>query len=98
MAHSTTVSDRPTWMVFVALLFLTGGTYAISFIDAIKNDPEATAWAAMGISTAKAALVALFFMHLKYEGRWKYVLLIPVAFLAVVLVIALYPDIYSRNM
>ncbi len=98
MAHSTQVSDKPTWMVFAGLIVLTAGTYAISFVDAIKNDREATAWAAMAISTAKAALVVLFFMHLKYEGRWKYTLLIPVAFLAAVLVFALHPDIYNRNM
>ncbi|MEQ8763140.1 MAG: cytochrome C oxidase subunit IV family protein [Planctomycetota bacterium] len=97
MAQSANVSDKPTWMVFIALIFLTAGTYVISFIGVIKESVEATAWAAMAISTAKAALVVLFFMHLKYEGRWKYTLLIPVAFLAVVLVMALYPDIYTRN-
>jgi cytochrome c oxidase subunit 4 len=45
-------------------------------------------WAAI-----KAALVGLYFMHLKYEGKWVYLALIPAAFLAIVLVTALIPDI-----
>ena len=47
----------------------------------------------MGMATAKAALVALFFMHLKFEGRWKYVLVVPPLILMIVLILALCPDI-----
>jgi cytochrome c oxidase subunit 4 len=41
----------------------------------------------------KAALVAMFFMHLKFEGRWKYVAVVPPAILATILVFLLMPDI-----
>ena len=44
----------------------------------------------------KASLVGWFFMHLKFEGRWVYALLIPVAILASVMVVALAPDIAMR--
>jgi cytochrome c oxidase subunit IV len=44
-------------------------------------------WAAI-----KAALVGLYFMHLKYEGKWVYLALLPAAILAVVLVAGILPD------
>jgi cytochrome c oxidase subunit 4 len=43
----------------------------------------------------KAGLVGLYFMHLKYEGKWVYMLLIPAAFLATVLVFGMLPDATS---
>lgn len=47
----------------------------------------------LGVAMAKALFVMLFFMHLKFEGRWKYVLLLPTAILAIGLPLALLPDI-----
>ena len=50
----------------------------------------------MLLAVIKASLVGLFFMHLLFEGRWKYMMLIPTAFLACVAVFALVPDIAMR--
>ena len=47
----------------------------------------------LAIAVAKAACVMLFFMHLKWETGWKYVLLAPTTILAIGLPIALMPDI-----
>ena len=47
----------------------------------------------LAVAAAKALFVAVYFMHLKFEGRWKYVLLLPTAILAVGLPIALAPDL-----
>ncbi len=41
----------------------------------------------------KATLVALHFMHLKFEGKWVYGMLIPTAFLMVVFMVGLTPDV-----
>ena len=41
----------------------------------------------------KASMVGWYFMHLKFEGNWVYGMLIPAAFLAVVLTTALIPDV-----
>lgn len=41
----------------------------------------------------KAALVALYFMHVKFEGRWVYAIMVPAGILATILVLALMPDI-----
>jgi len=47
----------------------------------------------LAIAVAKASCVMLFFMHLKWERGWKYVLLAPTTILAIGLPIALMPDI-----
>lgn len=48
-------------------------------------------WAAI-----KAGLVGWFFMHLKDEGAWVYLLIGPACLLAVLLVLALYPDVAGK--
>jgi cytochrome c oxidase subunit 4 len=40
----------------------------------------------------KAGLVGWFFMHLKFEGKWVYILIVPAFVLATILVLALMPD------
>ena len=51
----------------------------------------------MAVSCTKAMLVILFFMHVKYEANWKYVLTIPAAFMSIFLILALVPDIGLRG-
>ena len=41
----------------------------------------------------KATLVGLYFMHLKYEGKWVLGMLVPAGILATVFVCALIPDV-----
>ena len=40
----------------------------------------------------KAGLVGWYFMHLKFEGKWVYLLIVPAIILATILVLALIPD------
>ncbi|MBT4866779.1 MAG: cytochrome C oxidase subunit IV family protein, partial [Planctomycetaceae bacterium] len=47
----------------------------------------------MGVAVAKAMFVLTYFMHLKFEGNWKFVLLAPTCALALGLPLALLPDI-----
>lgn len=47
----------------------------------------------LAVAVAKALSVMMFFMHLKFEGNWKYVLLAPTTILAIGLPLALYPDV-----
>jgi len=47
----------------------------------------------LAIAVAKATCVALYFMHLRFERNWKYVLLAPTTILAIGLPLALLPDI-----
>ena len=47
----------------------------------------------LGVALCKATFVLLYFMHIKFERAWKYVLLAPTAVLACALPFALAPDI-----
>ena len=42
----------------------------------------------LAVATAKALFVMLYFMHLKYEGSWKYALLAPTILLAAGIIVA----------
>ena len=58
--------------VFAALVVLTVATLAASWVD---FDPW-NLWIAMGIATLKATLVALYFMHLRYDHPFHAVILV----------------------
>lgn len=47
----------------------------------------------LAVATAKALCVMMFFMHLKFERAWKYLLLAPTIILALALPLSLRPDI-----
>ena len=49
--------------------------------------------AVLAVAVAKALFVMAYFMHLKFEGNWKYVLLAPTIILAMGLPLALLPDV-----
>lgn len=70
---------------------------AMSWIaDEMKDFFPGMGWLAvtvLAISTMKASCVMLYFMHLKFEKHWKYVLLGPTVILAIGLPLALFPDI-----
>jgi cytochrome c oxidase subunit 4 len=47
----------------------------------------------LGVAIVKATLVGAYFMHLKFDWRMIYFMLIPVFILAVMMMIVLLPDI-----
>lgn len=47
----------------------------------------------MAMALFKASLVGLYFMHVKMEGKWVYAMIIPACVLAILVVVALIPDI-----
>jgi cytochrome c oxidase subunit 4 len=90
-------------LVFVALCVLSSASFftCSKYWDRIfGTDPfsDHVAWAfMMAVSCGKALLVVLFFMHVKYEASWKYVLTIPASIMAIFLGLALVPDIGLRR-
>lgn len=83
------------WHIFYALCALT----AVSWIaDELKGSMGAVLLGLVVLTVAsfKAMFVMLYFMHLKYEGKWKFVLLAPTMVLALAIVAALMPDIGSH--
>src|SRR5213076_1243202 len=84
--------------VFGALTLLTTASF-MTYTDLWRSHirSEAAGWAfMMAVSCTKALLVMLFFMHLKYEASWKYVLTIPATVMAIFLMLALVPDVGRR--
>ena len=83
------------WAIFLVLCGLTAVSWILD---------ESVGWGLMkshvvlsalvlAVALAKALFVAVYFMHLKFEGRWKYVLLTPTLVLALGLPLALMPDL-----
>ena len=93
LAH--VVEVRVLLAVFAALIALTAVTVAVSYFDFGPFNLIV----AVSVATIKAALVALWFMHLRYDsGLHAVVFLIGVAFLGLFLVIAMLDSIqYNPN-
>ena len=75
-------SYRNYILVWVALLLLTFVTWKVSFVPlGLMN-----VTVAMLIASLKASLVALFFMHLRYENKlvWAFALF-PLGFLSLII-------------
>ena len=78
--------------VLCALLVLTLITVAVAQMDfGVLN-----ALIAMGIATAKAALVLLFFMHLKYDNKLFFVIFLTSVFFLFVIFLFCEFDIITR--
>lgn len=83
--------------VFVALCVLTGASFFTYSRYWPFHDQPQVGWAfMMAVSCTKAALVILFFMHVKYEANWKYVLTIPAGMMSIFLMLMLVPDVGLR--
>jgi cytochrome c oxidase subunit 4 len=83
--------------VFLALCVLTGASF-FTYSNAWPwRDQPQVGWAfMMAVSCTKAMLVILFFMHVKYEANWKYVLTIPAGMMSIFLLLMLVPDVGLR--
>lgn len=87
--HKVQHKHPPYVGIYFVLLLLTAASILISMI----LHKEAAPPFVFTISTIKALLIALFYMHLKYEGRYIIALaLIPLIIFALILFIFM-PDI-----
>jgi cytochrome c oxidase subunit 4 len=84
-------SHAPYMKVFFTLLVFTVAEYI--YAKFTQDHFTALVLGLMAMAITKAALVAIFFMHLKFEGRWVYFMLVPACVLAMGLILALFPDI-----
>jgi cytochrome c oxidase subunit 4 len=88
----------PIWMllaVFALLIFFTVLTVAVTYVDL----GPANIWIALGVAVVKAALVGLYFMHLRYDSPFNSLILVSAfLFLAIFIGIALMDTgEYQRN-
>ena len=89
--HDAHAHQGPSYLtVFLALIVLTAVTVGLFYVNL---GHAGGIIAAMTIASCKATLVALYFMHLKFEVRSIYIVVgVPVS-LAITLILALVPDI-----
>jgi cytochrome c oxidase subunit 4 len=79
------------YAIFGALVVLTVVTVLVAFH---RFESEAiNLLLAMIVAATKATLVAMFFMHLKFEGKLIYTIFIVPLILCVLLIVALIPDV-----
>jgi cytochrome c oxidase subunit 4 len=77
--------------VFLTLVVLTVVTLGAAMLN-LKSE-FAKVMLALAIATIKASAVVLYFMHMKFEGKLIYlILLVPLTF-CVLLVVSLLPDV-----
>ncbi|HTL54006.1 MAG TPA: cytochrome C oxidase subunit IV family protein [Planctomycetota bacterium] len=95
-AHAHAHQGPSYYLIFAALVVLTGITVGVSYVPGLS--PEWALIVAMAIASLKATMVALFFMHLKFEIKPIYLVVgVPVV-LTLILIVALMPDIgYHEN-
>lgn len=81
---------------YLTIFFVLCGCTALSVaFDVLHFARPVTMVLVLAVACAKAMCVMMYFMHLKFEGNWKFVLLAPTTILAIGLPLALFPDIGS---
>ena len=60
----------------LALLVLTGITVGVTRVAWLDLGPAGNLWIALGIATIKGTLVALYFMHLRYDKPFNAIVLV----------------------
>jgi cytochrome c oxidase subunit IV len=88
-------SHAPYWTIWFALLVLTLVEYY--YAAWLKEAFLILLIGLLVLAVVKAGLVGWFFMHLKFEGNWVYIMIVPAFVLATILVLALLPDMTIKE-
>jgi cytochrome c oxidase subunit 4 len=84
--------------IFAALILLTGLTVTVAFFDLGGGQMHlANAIAAITIALAKAVLVVLYFMHVRYSSRLTWVFVGAGVFWLLILFVLILSDYLSRG-
>jgi cytochrome c oxidase subunit 4 len=85
---------KPYLVVFGALVVFTLISFVVNSAERSGSVSREAGFAIiLGVAVCKAVLVGVFFMHLMFDWRKLYFIIIPVAILGSVLVVVLLPDI-----
>jgi len=88
------VPARVYFLIFLALLVLTGTTVWVAFLDlGVMNNVVA-----LGIATLKAMLVVLYFMHMRYSSKLNWIYLAAGFLFLVILLSFTMSDMLTRNL
>ena len=95
MADELTVeSHAPYIKIWAILAVLTAVEYVYAMI--FKDHFAVLVLGLVSLALVKAGMVGWFFMHLKFERKWVYILIIPACVMAVFLTLALCPDMAMK--
>ena len=83
------------YYIFFALVILTIVTVLVAFHR--FESEVVNLLLALLVATIKATLVAMFFMHLKFEGKLIYLIFIVPLLLCVLLTVAIIPDVLMTD-
>jgi cytochrome c oxidase subunit IV len=89
-----TEAHAPYLLVWFALAVLTGIEYF--YASFFKDFFLVLILGLLFWAIVKAGLVGWYFMHLKFEGNWVYIMIVPACILATILVMALMPDMAMK--
>ncbi|PHS07928.1 MAG: hypothetical protein COA78_13140 [Blastopirellula sp.] len=96
--HDDHGGNAKYWIVFLCLCGLTSCSFLTFFEWWNDSVPKLVSqFFMMAVSCAKALLVMLFFMHLKWEANWKWVLTVPCGIMGIFLLCMLMPDVLYRT-
>jgi cytochrome c oxidase subunit 4 len=94
-AHSYAQAKKTYAAVLAALLVLTVITVVVAGIH--FGSPSVNVIVALTIATAKASLVALFFMHLLYDSRVNAIIFLTGAIMLAIFLIFILLDVEARD-
>ncbi len=94
-AQEEAEATTPYIRIWVVLLVLTVLEYFYAKIMA--GNMTSLIAGLLLLAGIKAGLVGLYFMHVKYEGKWVYAIMVPVGILATIVVLGLIPDIATPH-
>jgi len=95
MAEELAVESHAPYMrVWATLAILTGVEYVYAL--GFKDHFLVLVLGLVSLALVKAGMVGWFFMHLKFERKWVYILIIPACVMAVFLTLALCPDMAMK--
>src|SRR4051794_30548662 len=80
--HVHVVPPKILLATFAALLVLTVLTVGVTLVDL----GPLNIWIALGVAVAKAALVALYFMHLRWDAPFNGLILISALFFVAIMI------------
>jgi cytochrome c oxidase subunit IV len=81
-------------VIFIALSVFTVVSFVVNWAVREKGMGAHTGFAIiLGVAVAKATLVGLYFMHLKFDWGRLYFIIVPVMIMGILLVVVLLPDI-----
>jgi cytochrome c oxidase subunit IV len=92
-SHHAYAEHAPHVNYLLIFILLCGCTVLSAVFDLLPWNRRLVAVLVLAVAVAKAQYVMRYFMHLKFEGKWKFVLLLPTAILACGVPLALAPDI-----